>query len=256
MKIKYYIITGILAPGFFFISNIPAAFVVNAFKDQSSQIKVQNVSGTLWQGSAQQVTIQSKHVLKDVNWSVCVSQLLMAKACVEFDASYNKNPLSGQISAGMNKNIQAKNIKTAISAKALSQIITMPMGEIDGDISIDLETLNWQQGGIPSATGVIKWDKASVTIAETAQLGDITITLSESEENPVNAEITNQGGQLSIDGQATLDEKTKYNLDLNFKPNNKASKNLKSSLSLFAKPQPNGSFALKNSGNLKQLGLM
>ena len=36
--------------------------------------------------------------------------------------------------------------------------------------------------------------------------------------------------------------------------NNK--RNLKNSLSLFAQPGANGSFTLKNSGNLKQLGLI
>ncbi|MCW8830851.1 MAG: type II secretion system protein N, partial [Gammaproteobacteria bacterium] len=218
MKIKYYIITGILALGFFFISSIPAVFVVNTFKDQLPQIKIQGVNGTLWNGTARQITIQSKHIFKDVSWSVCVTHLLMAKACIEFDATYDKTAVSGQISAGMNKNIQAKNIKTEISAQALSQIVTIPMATIDGDISVDLETLSWQPGGIPAATGIIKWEKASVTVAEAAQLGDITITLSESGDNPVNAEISNQGGQLAISGQASVNEKTDYDVNLNFKP--------------------------------------
>ena len=256
MKIKYYLITGILALTLFLIINIPAALVINALKDKIPQIKIQNVSGTLWQGSAQQVTVQSKHVFKNVDWSVCLSHLLIAEACVEFDAIYNKNPLSGQLNIDLNKNIQAKNIKTTMSAQALGQMITIPMGEIAGDISVDLDTLNWKQGGIPSANGVIKWNRASITIAETAQLGDVTISLTESEENPINAKISNQGGQLSIGGLASMNLKTDYSLDLSFIPNKKASKNLKDSLSLFARPQANGSFVLKNSGNLKQLGLM
>lgn len=256
MKIKHYIITGVLALTLFLVINMPAALVINALKDKIPQITIQNVSGTLWQGSAQQITVQSKHVFKNVDWSICVSHLLMAEACVEFDATYNKNPLSGQLSADLNKNIQAKNIKTTMTAQALGQIITMPIGEIAGDISVDLATLNWQQGGVPSANGIIKWDKASITIAETAQLGDITITLSESEDQPVNAEISNKNGQLAIAGTASINTETDYKLDLTLTPNNKASSNLKSSLSLFAKPQSNGGFIVKNNGNLKQLGLI
>lgn len=256
MKIKYYLITGILALTLFLIINIPAALVINALKDKIPQIKIQNVSGTLWQGSAQQVTVQSKHVFKNVDWSICLSHLLIGEACVEFDAIYNKNPLSGQLNVDLNKNIQAKNIKTTMSAQALGQMITLPIGEIAGDISVDLSELNWRQGDIPSANGVIKWNRASITIAETAQLGDVTISLTESEENPINAQISNQGGQLSIGGLASVSTETDYSLDLSFTPNKKASKNLKDSLSLFARPQANGSFVLKNSGNLKQLGLM
>ncbi|MCK4705243.1 MAG: type II secretion system protein N [Gammaproteobacteria bacterium] len=256
MKTKYYWITGILALAFFLIINIPASLVINSIKDQLPQIKIQHVSGSIWQGSARQITVQSKYIFKNVEWSICIAHLLLAEACVELDAVYNKNPLSGQVSIGLDNAIQAKNLKTTMTAQALSQIVTMPMGEIAGDISVDLETLNWQQGGIPSVTGVIKWNKASITIAETAQLGDIIVNLTESEDNPINAAISNTNGQLAIAGTASLKATTDYQLNLTLTPNDKASKNLKGSLSLFAKPQANGSFIVKNNGNLKQLGLM
>jgi len=256
MKTKYYLIIGIFALALFLIINVPASLVTNAVKDQLPQINIQNVSGTLWRGSAQQVTVQSRHVFKNVEWSVCAAHLLMAEACVELNASYNKNPLSGQLSVGINKKLYGKNIKTEMSAQSLGQMITLPMGEIAGDISLDLSSLSYEQGGIPAINGVVQWNNASITIAEMAKLGDITITLTESDENPINAEVSNQNGQLAIAGQASVSANTDYIVDLNLTPNNTASKNLKSSLSLFARPQSNGSFAVKNNGNLKQLGLI
>lgn len=256
MKTKYYFLVGFLALSLFLIINIPAAPVYEAVKDKIPQLKVQNIDGTIWQGSAQQVIIKSSHIFKDVNWSVCVMHLLMGEACVDFDASYNKNPLSGQIAVDMNKNIQGNNIKTSITAKALSEMFTMPMGEVAGDINVNLATLNWQQGGVPAISGIIQWNNASVTIAETAKLGDVTITLKEPADNPIDAEISNQDGHLAINGQVSLSDKTDYAVDLKLVPRNKANANLTNSLSLFAQPGPNGSFILKNSGNLKQLGLM
>ena len=256
MKIKYYLITGILALTLLLIINIPAGFVVNAIKDQIPQLKIQNVSGTLWQGSAQQITVKSKYIFKNVEWSICIAHLLLAEACVELETMYNKNPLSGQFSLDLNKVIHAKDFNTTISAHALSQFITLPMGEIAGDISLNLTSLDWDLVGIPSVNGIIEWNKASITIAETTQLGDITITLAESEDNPINAEISNQNGQIAIAGTASLNTTTDYGVDLTITPNNKASNNLKNSLGMFSKRQPNGSFVLKNSGNLKQLGLM
>lgn len=256
MKIKYYLITGTLALALFLIVNIPAALVVNAVSDQLPQIKIQNVSGTLWQGSAQQISVQSKHVFNNVNWSVCIGHLLLAEACVEFDASYKKNPLSGQLSVDLNNNLHGKNIKTVMNAKSLGQMITLPLGEIAGEISLDLDSIDYQPGGVPALNGVIKWNNASITIAEAAKLGDITISLAESEENPINATIANQNGQLAIAGTASVGASTDYSVDLSLTPNNTASNNLRSSLGLFAKPQTNGSFAVKNSGNLKKLGLI
>lgn len=256
MKTKYYFLTGFLALVSFLIINIPAAPVYDAIKDKLPQLQAQNIDGTVWQGSAQQVTVKPGHVLKEVNWSVCVAHLLMAEACLDFDASYNDNPLSGQVIVDTSKNMQGKNIKTSITAKALSQMVAMPMGEIDGVISIDLATINWQQGGIPAISGTIQWNNASITIAETANLGDVTITLKEPEETPIDAVISNKDGHLEISGQVSLSNNTDYKASLKLIPRDKTNQNLKNSLSLFAKPGPNGSFTLNNSGNLIQLGLM
>lgn len=256
MKTKYYILIGFLALSFFLIINIPAAPVYEAIKDKVPKLQIQNIEGTIWQGSAQQVMVKPGHVLKEVSWSVCVTHILMAEACVDFDANYNDSPLSGQIAVDMNKNVQGKNIKISMTAKALSQMVTMPMGEIAGDIDVDLATISWQQGGIPAISGAIKWNNASVTIAETAKLGDITIILKDPIDNPINAEINNKEGHLEISGQASLSEKTDYAINLKLIPRDKANQNLKNSLSLFAQPGPNGSFTLNNNGNLKQLGLM
>jgi len=256
MKIKYYLITGNTDFVVFLIANTPAAFIVDTVKDKIPQVKIQNVSGSLWQGHAQKITVQSKYILKNVNWSVCASHLLMAEACVEFDASYNDNLVSGQLTVDSNKTLTANNLRTRISAQELGKLAALPMGEIAGDIYLDIATLSLKQGGLPTAEGVIKWNKASVTVAETADLGDIIVTLTQSEENPLNASISNKGGQLAISGQASADDKTNYNINIKLTQNNKASKNLKDTLSLFAKAQKNGSFILTNKGNLKQLGLM
>lgn len=255
MKIRYYLITAILALALFLIINIPAASVVSALKTQLPQINMQNVSGTLWQGSAQQVTVPG-HVFRNVNWSVCAAHLLIARACIEFDALYNNSPLSGQLSVGMSQTLHGKDIRAEMNARTLGQLAALPMGEIAGDVALELASLSWQPGGVPALNGIIKWSNASVTIAEMARLGDITITLAESDENPINASVSNQNGQLAIAGQASLGANTDYQVDLNLSLQNGASNNLKSSLSLFAKPQPNGQYLLKNSGNLKQLGLM
>ena len=256
MKIKYYIITAILALSLFLIIGIPAAPVINAVKDQIPQVKIQNVSGTLWQGSAQQVTVLSKYVFKNVNWSVCIAYIFTGNACIEIDASYNKNPLSGQFMVNMNQAVQGNNIKTTMTAQALTQLAPLPMGEIAGDFVVDLSSVNWQPGQLPSANGIIKWNNASLTISEMAKLGDITITLSDSDESLVNAEISNTGGQLSIAGQASIAENTDYNLDLKFIPNKNASKNLKDNLGFFSQHQSNGDFIFKNNGNLKKRGLL
>ncbi|MDH5711272.1 MAG: type II secretion system protein N [Gammaproteobacteria bacterium] len=256
MKTKHYLLIGFLALFFFLIVNIPAAPVYEAVKAKIPQLQIQNIEGSIWNGSAQQITVQSRHVLKNVNWSVCLAHILIAEACVDFDVSYSNNPLSGQISVNISNNIQAKNIETSMTAKSLSQIFPLPLGEIAGNIDINIESLNWTPGSVPAIQGEIQWHDASITIAQTAKLGNVTITLNEPVDNPVNAEITNKDGDLAINGRLSLGENTDYKVDLTLTPRNKQNQNIKNSLSLFAKSGPDGSYTVKNNGNLKQLGLM
>lgn len=256
MKTKHYLTIGLLSLFVFLIINIPAALVINSIKNQVPQVKVQNVSGTLWSGSAHQVIVQSQHILKDVNWSVCAANLLLAEACINIEAIYKNNPLKGQLSVDLNNSIQAKNLATTISANQLGQMVNLPIGEVSGDIELQLETLSWQPGDIPSVTGTVKWSEASITITETIQLGDITIVFSESDKYSVDTKVSSKNGQLSISGSASLTASADYNLNLTLTPKNTANRNLKNSLKLFAKPEPDGRFILKTNGNLKQLGIM
>lgn len=256
MKIKHYLLIGFTSFILFLIIGIPASPIYHAIKDKFPQLQIHNINGTIWRGSAQQVTIKSRYILENVNWSICVTRLLIGEACVELFADYNDSPFSGQISVDLNQKIHGKNIKTSISANVLSQMITMPIGEIDGDVNVNLTTLHWKQGGVPAISGTILWNNASITFAETADLGNITITLNDPSENPINAEINNQSGQLAINGHASLNSNTDYKVNLKVIPRDNTSENIKNSLRLFAQPTSDGSFILKNSGNLKQLGLM
>ena len=86
--------------------------------------------------------------------------------------------------------------------------------------------------------------------------GDIEITLVESDDFPLVATINNKGGQISLSGESHVRDDGNYNLELKLSPNNSASKNLRSSLKMFAEQQSDGSFVVKNAGNLEQFGIL
>ena len=112
------------------------------------------------------------------------------------------------------------------------------------------------QGSVPVIDGTLNWNRATVTIAETADLGNVSILINEKDDSPLAASISNKGGHLSLDGKLTTTLQGDYSLQLTMKPNSTASDNLVSSIAMFARKQRDGNFILNNSGNLKQLGLM
>ncbi len=256
MKTKQYVITGLITYIFFLFTTLPAATVIGLLGDSVPQISMQGVSGTIWNGSARRITISSKHVIDNVNWSVCSWRLLTAEACVELDASYRKNSLQGQIGVGITGSLVARDFYTEIDAQSLGDLAGLPIGKLDGLVSIQLESVNWTNEQTPSAVGKLHWKNAAVTIAETAKLGDVEITLIESDDFPLMATIKNKGGQININGESHVSDDGNYISELKLTPNDTTSNNLRSSLALFAKLKSNGTFVVKNTGNLKQLGIM
>jgi hypothetical protein len=143
-----------------------------------------------------------------------------------------------------------------MEAATLAQLARIPLAELSGSISLTIDQLEWQPGQVPRASGHLQWNSAAVTVSETARLGDIIITLTENKKSPLQASISNRGGEIKLEGEANVSEDGNYSLKLNMLPDKSASRNVRSSLSMIAKPMPNGSFQLNNNGNLKSFGLI
>ena len=95
-----------------------------------------------------------------------------------------------------------------------------------------------------------------MSVTESASLGDVSITLSESEEQLLIAKIKNQGGDIKIGGSAELVPEENYAVNITLSPTATASNNIKQSLELFSKKQNNGTYLINNTGSLNQIGLL
>lgn len=254
MRTRQYIIIGIAAYFVFLLTSIPAAPVIGIFKD-SLPVSISNISGTLWHGNAGTINTRQNVKLDDVEWSFIPWRLLLARLAFDVNAEFDNSPLTTRVSTGIGKTVVINNLDMKLPASKTASLISLPLGELSGDIHLRIDTARFTQGSVPRVAGTVDWVRAAVTIAETAELGNISMVVSENEESPIMASISNKGGQLALSGNFTTTDQGDYSLKLNMKPNDTAG-NLASSLAMFARKQRNGEFVLNNKGNLKQLGLM
>jgi len=254
MRNGHYYLIGIIAYFIFLVTTIPAAPIIEPLRDRLP-VTVNNISGTLWSGQAN-VIITNKLILNNANWSFLPTQLLLANIAIDVDADLNNRPLTSRLAAGMSGNLAIKDLVTSLGAAELASVLVLPLGELSGEFQFDINDAHFQPGSVPRVDGTVNWSRAAVTIAETADLGNVSIVINESETSPLTASISNTGGQLSLDGGFSTDETGQYTLKLTMMPNATATDNLVNSLAMFAKKQRNGSFMVVNNGSLKQLGLM
>lgn len=250
MKKRYYFLTAIVSYFILLIATIPARPITDLL-NENSPVTIQGVSGTLWQGTAYSITVENIQ-LKKTEWSFSPWQLFTGKLSTDINTNLLDNNISAEVGTSLLGRYFINDLSAKISASEVAELANIPFAQLAGTITINIEHAQWKQGETPLATGEINWKDASITVADTASLGNIDIILSESEQQ-LNAEIKNQGGDLKIAGTAELAEETKYSVDVKLSPTATANNNLKQSLGLFAKRQSNGEYVLKKSGSLDQI---
>lgn len=251
MKKKHYFLVAIISYFIFLIITIPARPVTDLI-NANSPISIQGVSGTLWNGKAYIIAINDIQLDK-TEWSFNPWQIFIGNISVDIETRFSKNDITATLGRSFIGRLFIDDLSAQISASEVARLANIPLAQLDGDISINIEHAQWKQGELPLASGEIKWTNASVTIAETASLGNISIVLSESDEQLLNAEIKNQGGDIRIIGTAELVPEADYTAEIQLIPTASANNNIKQSLGFFAIKQKNGGYLLKKSGPLNQI---
>ena len=255
MKKKYYIFTAIASYFLLLIATIPAKPVTRLINDNTA-ITIQGTSGTLWSGKAYTASIDKKTQLKNIEWSFNLWKLLIGQIATDIKTQYLGNSINTELGLSFLGRYFVNNLTAKISAKDVAELANIPLAQLSGLISLNIDHAQWKQGELPLASGQINWKNATVTVTDTASLGNVLITLDESEDQLLNADIKNQGGDIKISGTAELVPEADYVVNIKISPTASTGSNIKQSLGLFAKKQPNGDYLFKESGPLSQIGLM
>ncbi len=256
MKKRYYLITAVVAYLVFSIAGLPANTVYNFLGDKIPHLKMYNVSGTLWNGNAKKMAFKSKHSIENVNWSFSGWRLFTGAASFNINGLYNKRPIQSLVGIDLSGKLFARSLTTSLDAKTVGELAQLPFAELSGTILVNLDSLSWKQGNVPQASGELNWENATITAAESVNLGKVNILLADTDTLPLTASLSNAGGQLSLEGNAQLTDEAEYEYKVKLTPTKDASSNLKNSLPLFATKQTDGSFLSSDKGHLKQLGIM
>jgi hypothetical protein len=255
MKKKYYFLTAIISYLIFLVASIPAKPVTDLINENTA-LSLNGVSGNVWNGKAFIIDIDNTVSLHNTRWSFSLWKLLIGQLAIDLSTQYLDNDINTEIGASVTGWFFVNDLNAEISASALGELVNIPLAQLDGLISLNIENAQWKQGELPVASGQINWSDASVTIADTASLGNVSITLYESEQELLVADINNQGGDIKLNGKVELVPEENYSIDLKLTPMATASNSIKQSLGMFAKKQRNGEYLLKSTGSLSQTGLI
>ena len=253
MKKRYYFLTAIISYFIIFTATIPARPLGQLISD-NTPLSLQGVTGTLWNGTANTILIDDTIQLNDTTWDFIPWKILTGKIAADLKTHYQDNDITTEIGTSFLGRYFINNLTAKLPASEIAELANIPLVQLSGEVALDIKHAQWKQGTLPIATGEIDWNNSSITVAETVPLGNISITLSESDKQQLFAEIKNQGGDIKIDGNAELIPDTDYAVNIKLLPSDSANDNIKRSLGLFAQKQANGEFLFVKTGSLNQIG--
>lgn len=254
MKKRHYLFFALFTYLLSLIITVPASLVTGLITDE--RVNIQGVSGTLWNGKAYTITINNAIQLNNTQWSVNAWKLLTGKIAIATETTYQDNNISAELGSSFLGRYFINNLQASLPARDIAQLADIPLAQLAGLMTFNITHAQWKQGELPQATGEITWKNATVTVTDTASLGNINIVLGESKQQLLNADIKNQGGDMSISGNAELVPEANYMLNIRLSPTATASDSIIQSLGMFAKRQANGDYLINSSGALNQTGLI
>ncbi len=241
-----------LVAGFSLLWHMPASWLVEQVK-LPAQLKVKQVKGTIWQGSAEQLQWQ-QWLIQPLSWQAKILPLLQQQLQLEVEGYFYDGPFNAHILAQQQQiDISQAHYKNNIGN--LSQPLARGMIDLGGKIQIHIKQAQLKNNKVSQLRAQSQWQQASIIAPFKLQLGKITIKTKLVDEKIVN-NIKGIAGDMDIEGTIMITQNQDFSVRLKLHPNKKLPQEVTLSLKMIAQSKPNGDFVINRKGNLRYLRLM
>ncbi|GAD87945.1 MULTISPECIES: type II secretion system protein N [Vibrio] len=233
------------------IVHLPAKFALEQ-APRINGLSISGVSGTLWKGTAKEVTWQ-QYGLGEVNWDLQGWKLLQGKA--ELNVRLGRNSaldLTGRGTVGYSfDGPYASSLILSMPAKQVLKYVDVPAPvSVDGQLDLAVKDYQYASPWCQSGSAKLVWNnsKASSPMGD-LDLGnivsDVTCT-----DNQLTAKGNQETAQVSSQFTASLHSDMSYDLDAWFKPGAEFPQKLGQQLKWLGEPNGQGHYPFVYSGRL------
>ncbi|QEP44821.1 type II secretion system protein N [Ectothiorhodospiraceae bacterium BW-2] len=232
---------------------LPAALVYEQYESQlraNLPLELRQLRGSLWQGQSDELLYASQP-LGAVQWRTRWGALLALQA----GGSWRWSPQMQSYLQGESYLNLAGVILTEAKGQLLVTDVTrfvpfMPF-VLEGQLLVDLPLIRatltqWQE-----IQGTIRWVNAATNVPRQISFGTVTAQLSTTSEQVLRAELSNEGGDMSFGGEATMTQANLLKWSIDIAPRDRNDRQLANSLALFKRPDREGVTRIRGERRLK-----
>jgi general secretion pathway protein N len=222
----------------FVVITAPARLL--AFVLPAPQVLVQGLQGSVWSGRASSLAIAAPGgyiELGQTQWSLSPWSLLWLSPALEFESRWGRQSIEGHLSLPLLQSISLTDTAIAFDASLVKQWLPI---QVDGMLSLQLESLELEDALLQSGSGRLVWQKARWYGSRGAQpLGDYVAEIEVTDVQQLQANLSTLAGPIEVNGKASL-LGSSYTIDARLTSESPFHPELATPLGLMAAPIDNG----------------
>jgi hypothetical protein len=232
----------------FMVASVPAQFVFAHLQTQLAPLRISEAQGTVWSGTANQVSVGSLHFDK-ASWGFRPLALLTGR--LESNVSVESKGLyvTGRTGISLGGTRYVKQAKGEIPADLVDLFLPLRGVNLKGQLFATLESMAFDGQRLTSAAGTIVWQEAGVASPTAMELGDLEFTF-KPKGDQIQINVADKQGPVRIEGLATIQPDGKYNFRGTFVPRPNADPQLVNGLKLLGRSGPGNAIEVRYSGIL------
>ena len=250
MSLSKKIIIGVVIYIVFLVALVPAKVAVSLAAIPNN-IKIANVSGSLWQGSASSVEVQGK-TFDQVHWDINPWALFMGKVSADIVIGSKATPFhsKGHVSYSLS-GLSISNLNLGTNADFILAGQRLPFRTKAGG-ELTLHIAQYSQGAplCETMAGKVLLNHVNVNNQfGNFPLGELEFALG-CEQGEITLTAQEANNQIGVSGKVNIGKDNRYKVAAKLKPTPKMPEKIRNNLHYLGKPDNKGYYSIKYQGKL------
>lgn len=232
----------------FLVINIPADVIWSLIPQEYKRgVIISNLQGNAWSARAENVIVNNYEVGR-ANWTLNPLLLITGKLGGHLTMRNAMGQAQGNFTVQADQLVELSDLSGEFNAALLDPAFR-PF-TLAGVIKSELNNLQLQPKSLFAATGILRWNNATVTGVQEVALGNILLNASPQNKGTL-LRVSNEGGLIDINGDVRVTANGRYTVNLLLTNRDKNRSDIETMLSVIGRADAQGRVRFTYQGVLR-----
>ncbi len=218
--------------------------------DQSRDLTLNGISGTLWSGKAEELHYR-KYLIGQLEWDISVLSLLLGELGSSWKIDRGDDTLEGGVTVGDSGLFTFDELEGKLAPSSLLPLLPFAPFGVKGTLLVNMQQLQLKNNRPLQVIGTASWQQAELIIGDSIDMGTILMQFeTDPKSGDITINITNEEGVVAVQATAELSANGQYRVNGQIHPRLSRDANLLKILVILGTPDQKGVLHFSYSGTI------